>query len=291
MLSIALPSLRTFFRPILRLLGMSSPPHEAEFPVGISVEDWLRCLLERYCSRDPTKSAKDRSRMESLKVTTIRRYKEKKNGEHEYLVAEVSVPDMDQPRYLHIERTVKDPLSMIGTTERSSLRPQAICTHSSQSSVLVSKEFPACDNVKTMEAWPTDDICISHINCKNAAPIILLDLAIVAEVVHNHSKKYQLIKRQCFWYSDMIVAVLQKKFPWIQVVCRDASVEADHAATGEEIEVFNGLSGTFMTAPFYSRQNSAVEEIQSKFDESSLSKYASVYLLNSGIFLMAKYHF
>jgi hypothetical protein len=33
--------------------------------------------------------------METLKVISIRRYKERRHVEHEYLIAEVSVPDFD----------------------------------------------------------------------------------------------------------------------------------------------------------------------------------------------------
>jgi hypothetical protein len=92
----ALTSLRSFFHPILRFLGMSStPPPEVEFPGHAGVEDWEVCLLERYRS-DSTKSTKDRSRMKTLKVINIRRYKERKHVEHEYLIVEVSDPDLDQ---------------------------------------------------------------------------------------------------------------------------------------------------------------------------------------------------
>jgi hypothetical protein len=268
----ALSSLRTFFRPILRLLGMSSPPPpDVEFPVEISVVDWLNFLLDRYCSQDPKKSPMDRSRMKSLKVTTICRYKEKMYGEHEYLIAEVSVPDLDRPRYLRIERTIKDPLPPISTT-------------SFQSSVVALKEFPACDDIKTMEAWPTSDICIDHMNCKNTS-IILLDLAIVAKLVRDHSDKYQLFKRQCFWYSDVIVAVLQNSFSGIQVVRRNSSVEADHAPNAE-MEIFDRLSGTFKTVPFYQRRKSVIKEIGETFSSYRPQVYSSVYFLNFCIFLL-----
>jgi hypothetical protein len=58
--------------------------------------------------------------------------------------------------------------------------------------------------------------CIDKLDCRHTQ-MILLDLAIVAKVVHDHSDKYQLFKRQCFWYSDVIIGVLQENFPRIQV--------------------------------------------------------------------------
>lgn len=97
---------RSFFHPILRFLGMlSHPPSELEFPSEIGVEVWEALLRERYCSRDPVKGPKDRSRMETLKVITIRRYKEKRNVEHEYLVAKVLDPDSNNLHYLRFDRT------------------------------------------------------------------------------------------------------------------------------------------------------------------------------------------
>jgi hypothetical protein len=42
--------------------------------------------------------------MQSLKVTAIRRYKTKEHVENEYLIAEVSAPDLGCRRYVRIER-------------------------------------------------------------------------------------------------------------------------------------------------------------------------------------------
>ena len=229
----------------------------------------------------------DRSRMKSLKVTTIRHYKEKLHGEHEYLVAEVSVPDLGSPRYLRIERSV-DPLPI-----RSSLPP--ISTTSSQSSlvalkssVVVSKELPACDNVKTVEEWPTSgDICLYDINCKNTS-IILLDLAIVAKSVYDHMKKYHIIKSQCFWYSDAIIAILQKNFSGIQVVhrSRDPSVEADHA----KMEYFDELGGTVNSIHLYQRRESVIREINEAFVSYRPLVYSLVCFLNTCIFLLINHY-
>ncbi|KAF8805461.1 hypothetical protein BYT27DRAFT_7339721, partial [Phlegmacium glaucopus] len=187
-----LVSLRTFLRPLLRILGMSAPlANTREFPGDVSVRDWEDALLEIYCSRDPQMGPVHRIRMDSLKITTIRRFKEQKRLEHEYLVAEVSVPGLSQLRYLRIERAVENPLPTISTP-----------------SLAVVKKLPARDHVKTIESWPSD-ICIDNLICTTTS-IILLDLVIVAKLVHDYSDKYHLFKRHCFWYSDVIVAVLRQ---------------------------------------------------------------------------------
>jgi hypothetical protein len=101
--------LETFFHPILCFLGMATtPPIETEFPGFNSILDWEIALLVRYRSRDPELSARERSRMHTLKVATIRRFKERKRAEHEYLVAKVYDPDLGQNRYLRIQRYVCD---------------------------------------------------------------------------------------------------------------------------------------------------------------------------------------
>ena len=208
---------RGIFYPILLSLGMiKKPPVEVEFP-GPSltgVPEWENALLARYRSRDPESSPSDRSRMYSLKVTSIRRYKEKARAEHEYLVSEVHDPGLGRKRYLRIERYLSDdfPHAQDDTTRHS------FPTTSSQSSI-VSREFPAVDYVKTIAAWPTSDICIHRLTCEDSQ-MILLDLAIVARVVHEYSAQYQALKHQCFWYSAMIASVLRKSFPQIKV-CND----------------------------------------------------------------------
>ncbi|KAF8799666.1 hypothetical protein BYT27DRAFT_7246023 [Phlegmacium glaucopus] len=260
--SLTLVSLRTFLHPLLRILGMSTPlPRTEEFPGDVGVEDWERSLLNLYCSRDPDMGPGHRIRMKCLKITTIRRYKERKRLEHEYLVAEVSVPGLSQLRYLRIERAVEDPPpSKKNTTDKSPLH--AISTFSSQSSLATLKKLPAHDHVKAMEVWP-NDICIDNLNCK-ATSIILLDLAIAAKLVHDHSDKYHLFKHQCFWYSDMIVAVLRQGFPESQLKHESGFVEADHSPDGE-MEILDEMSGTYKRVKIYSQQKPIVEEIHETF--------------------------
>jgi hypothetical protein len=283
----ALTSFRDFFRPILHFLGMSSsPPPENEFPGETIVENWEAYLLERYRSRDSEKSPEYRSRMETLKVNAIRRYKEKKHVEHEYLIAQVSDPNWHQPRYLKIERTV-EPLRTQDTIDRSSR--QTISTLSSQSSLGVSKKLPARDRVSTTAGWPSSDICIDKLDCRDTQ-MILLDLAIVAKMVHDHSKNYDVFKRQCFWYSDVIVGILQKRFPRVQVATPDSSSLAEEHEQDAEMEVLDSKSGTFKRVPIYNRRMSAIKEIHEKFETYDTHIRSSVNHLNTSIFLLANHY-
>jgi hypothetical protein len=253
----ALASLRRFLHPLLFILGMTTPlPHSEEFPVFMSIDDWDRFLQNPYCSRDPRVGPVHRARMKSLRITRIRRYKDWRSIEYEFLVAEVSVPGLQHPRYLRIERCSEDP-----PAEKGSL-------HSF---------------VKTMEIWPSVDKCIHNLNCTNSS-IILLDLAIVAKLIYDHSEHYRLFKRQSFWYSDMIVAVLQREFPEIQLISRSKSVKRDHSQDAH-LDQFDEESGTYKKIPIYSRRMSMIEEIHEGFKPYKDRLYSSVRLLIDSIHL------
>ena len=93
--------------------------------------------------------------------------------------------------------------------------------------------------------------------------MILFDLAMVAREVHDHDDEYCLFRRQCFWYSDAIVGVLEQYFD-IKVDTADRSLDADHAEDAE-MEVFDNVSGTYMRIPIYSRRISLIAEIHDSF--------------------------
>jgi hypothetical protein len=277
----ALISLRGFFHPILRFLGMATtPPTDVEFPWNSGVLEWENGLLLRYRSRDPVLSPPERSRMGTLKVATIRRYKEKKPPEHEFLVAEVYDPDLGQNRYLRIERYVGDsPPTQDDTIRRS------IPTTSSQSS-LVLKTFSAVDYVKAIAAWP-GDMCLEIVTWQDSPnPMIALDLAIVAKVVHDYNAEYQAFSHQCFWYSAVIVCVLQKSFPHFKVCNNAHSLKADH---GEETEFSNKKGGTFKRFQIYNERQEVITKIYNLFETYRAEVYSSVNLLNTGYNIFADY--
>jgi hypothetical protein len=284
MLSKALTSLRGLFHPILRFLGMTATPPPTEVEFGCyRVLEWENALLARYRSRDPESSPMHRSRMDALKVTTIRRFKEKKHPEHEYLVAEVYDPDLGiqgRNRYLRIERCVGAgfPHTQDDTTRHS------IPTTSSQSS-LVLKKFPAVDYVQPIATWPTVDICIGDFTCQDSQ-MIVLDLAIVAKVVHDHSAEYQILTSQCFWFSAVIVSVLQKAFSQIKVSNSASSLKADH---GQDLAMENKKGGTYKNFTIYSERPEVITEIYDRFVTYKDQIYSSVNLLNAGYNFFANY--
>ena len=284
-LSKALASLRCFFHPLLRFLGMTTtPPTEVEFPGFSGVLEWENALLARYRSRDPESSPKERSRMHSLKVTTIRCFKETKSAEHEYLVAEVYDPDLGRNRYLRIERGVDTdfPHTQDDTTRHS------ISAASSSQSSLAFKKGPAVDYVKAIAAWPTgDDICIVDLTCQDSK-MIVLDLAIVAKVVHEHSADYQILTSQCFWYSAVIASVLRKSFPQIKVSNGASSFKADDGQD-LEMEFSDKKGGTYKRIPIYSERREVITRIYDRFKTYKDQIYSSVNLLNTGYNFFADY--
>ena len=258
----ALTSLRGFFQPILRFLGMTTtPPTELEFPHYFRVQDWETTLLEHYRSYHPELGPLIRSRMKTLGVKTICHFKKKEDAEHEYLVAEVYDPDLGRNRYLRIGRYVGDTFLHNHDTGRS------ISATSSNSS-LVSKKFPATDYVEAVAEWPTDDICIVNLSCRDSQ-MIVLDLAIVAKVVHDYDKEYQVLTRQCYWYSGVIISVLQKSF----------SLKPGH---GQDLatQFFPKKGGTYKSIPIYSEQRDMIVTICSLFETYKDEIYSSVNLLS-----------
>ena len=259
----AFASFRRFLHPLLCLLRMSQPlGYNDEFPEKRIVQDWERSLLERYHD-----NAQYRDRLKSCRITRIRRYKKTTSVEHEYLVAEVSDPASDSTRYLQVERHAADP-DITTALQDDEDDADARSNVSAQSSLGLSKKLPADDHVSTRMNWPSgrDLNCIEQFNCENGG-LVLLDLVIVAKLVHDHSQQYRLFKRQCFWYSDMIAAVLRQVSANIQEYSSDGNVEHDHseAAHIEVFEIISENSGTFKKIPIYKQRKSIIKEVYEQF--------------------------
>jgi hypothetical protein len=255
MTSDAFASFRRFLHPLLCLLRMSQPlGYNDEFPENRIVQDWERSLLERYHD-----NALYRNRLESCMITKIRRYKKTTRVEHEYLVAEVLDPVSGSARYLQVERTAADP------DTKSAVQDDARSNISTQSSLASSKKLPADDHVTTRMNWPStsgkENNCIEQFNCR----LVLLDLIIVAKLVHDHSDHYRLFKRQCFWYSDMIAAVLKQVSANVQEYSSVPSVELDHSEEAE-VEMFEASSGTFRSIKIYKPRKSMINEVYERFE-------------------------
>ena len=221
--------------------------------------------------------------MYTLKVVALRRYKTQRGAEHEYIVAKVSDPDLDQPRYVRIERSRQDLPSSTPLSSQSSL----LSTQSSLGPLGALKKLPAVDHITQLENWPTGDRPIGSLTCKDSG-MILLDLALVAKVVHDHSDKYELFKRQCFWYADVITGVLEKSFPGIEVVDPNRPLRDEHTETAE-MEMFDKDAGTYSGVPIHIRRTCMIDEVHAIFEPYKRDAYSLVNLFNILIFLLTNY--
>ena len=120
--------------------------------------------------------------------------------------------------------------------------------------------------------------------------MIVLDLALVAKVVHEHSAEYQILTSQCFWFSAVIVSVLLKSFPQIKVSNGASSLRADH---GQDLakEFCDKKVGTYRCISIYSERPEVIMEIYGLFETYKDRIYSSVNLLNTGYNFFADYLF
>ena len=275
-------SVRQFFHPLLRLLGMAAPSSAlsiAEFPTEISVQDWEPILMQLYCSHDPVSGLINSRSIDSLKVTKIRRYKERSTSEHEYLIAQVSTTLPGERRYIRIERFADDQGGQ--STEIPEKGSFHTVSASSSQTLLPLKDLPARDCARAISEWnPNGDTCIENINCKHVS-LFLLDLVIAAKVVHDYRNMYHLFRHQCFWYSDMIVAILEQEFPLIRFDERSDFIK-NIRSRDAEVEVLDKVSGTYKRLLIYSRRMSIVDEIHHIFQTQRLDARSSVCLLDCG---------
>ena len=278
-----LASVQHIFRPLLRLLGMTapSPALNAEFPTEISVQDWEPILMQFYCSHDPVSGLANSRYMESLKITKIRRYKQRSNSDHEYLIAQVSTTQPGELRYIRIERFVDDQAVQSTKIFSEKGSPHTISASSSQISLQL-KDLPTRDCARAISGWPNpnDDACIENLDCKHAS-LFLLDLVIAAKVVHDYRNMYQLFRHQCFWYSDMIVAILEQEFPLIRLAERSDFIRGIRSQDAE-VEVLDKVGGTYKKLLVYSHRMSIVKEIHDVFQTQRLDARSSVCLLDYG---------
>ena len=118
--------------------------------------------------------------------------------------------------------------------------------------------------------------------------MIVLDLAIVTKVVHDHSTEYQILTSQCFWFVAVIVSVLQKSFPQIKASNGASMLNADH---GQDlaVEFSDKKGGTYRRIPIYSERLEVITEIYHLFETYKDQVYSSVNILNTGCNFFADY--
>jgi hypothetical protein len=133
-----------------------------------------------------------------------------KKSEHEYLIVKIHHADRTT-RYLRIERFGEDCIP-VTTSQRSSPLSDSL------------KGRLAKDQISTIGRWPCGEQVLEKVDVRNAN-IALLDLAIAAQVVNTEDDQYKLLKRQCYWYSDMVMRVLEKAHTFNVDRSKSAAVE------------------------------------------------------------------
>ncbi|KAF8967668.1 hypothetical protein BDZ97DRAFT_1802706 [Flammula alnicola] len=239
--------LRSFFRPLLHILGIGSIPQDfmtssvdlaPKDGTGISVDHWrdiaVKCYLESQESRQ-------------CMVVQVRRYKKRNGTQHEYLVAVVEHPTRGT-QYLRVERSRSnvEPTGVPVLCENqkntspasgedisrglwTSWAPRVegenpedpeppskpereTAVMGSTVSNTISKVGCAYDIIKHWEPAFFDRITedkIESFDLNN--PIPLAHLAILAKTVHDKESFYNLFKSQCYWFADTIAGVIAKQ--------------------------------------------------------------------------------
>ncbi|KAF8518853.1 hypothetical protein BU17DRAFT_66246 [Hysterangium stoloniferum] len=68
---------------------------------------------------------------------------------------------------------------------------------------------PATDEVSTVGGWPNHDRVLEIAQLRHATITLL---AVVVWVVCNNGDQYQLLKKQCYWYSDIVMRVFENTY-------------------------------------------------------------------------------
>ena len=103
-------------------------------------------------------------------------------------------------------------LSKIPATLRNTTRRLSDSSISRLSTVSSGRHY-AADTMMRIDSLPSSSEAIPvksiTYSCKPEELASLWDLMILTNVVHEYSKTYQLLERQCFWYADTICALLE----------------------------------------------------------------------------------
>jgi hypothetical protein len=279
--------LQSLLSPLLRILGMSDPALDLciELPHNNLVPAWEHSVINAYTSADPDQGPTSRARMQNLKVLELRRYKETSTTmEHEYLVAKIARPSSSHT-FLRIDRSggeadvitlysqrkddANSELTVLQSSNDAASSRQSFQSKSmSISSLLSMGKLDATDAVCTVHSWPTCDSLTEKVVCKNQCSLILLDLVLLAKVVHDYSDKYRLLRRQCYWYADMIMRVLQASFSDV-TSNRDLSLK-QHDDEHWEVEEYDEMSGTWKSIRIHETRKGMVNDIKHAFERRRL---------------------
>jgi hypothetical protein len=141
--------------------------------------------------------------------------------------------------------------------------------------------------VFTVDEWPRWDKVLEKVDIRGAG-ITLLDLAIAAQVVNTEDDQYKLLKRQCYWFSDMVMRVLEKAHTFN--VDRSSSKATEKAWFDEQVPVQKAwldeqvsLGGTWAGVTVHKRKEAHVILVADKFHKERARVNEEVRVMDAGI--------
>jgi len=280
--------LKISLRGLLTAFGMSSQLNQevpndnaSDLPQDrMTVAQWCVNSKDRYANQD-------RPTFREYTVTEFARYKQKSGAEHEFIVVKVEHPHYPV-RHLKIERDRPHvnaegkpilsenqqgmPLAMPGddvspghwaSWSSSQSPPQGAPSPFERSvgtalafSATVSKEHPANDVVTPCTPSFHNVRQLERKDIRNC-PLPLINLAILADTIHQKESLYNLFATQCYWYSDMVA----------RVIARDHANSTDGEVLPEDSteKCYEKISGKWFYIPVHRVKPRVVAVIQGEY--------------------------
>lgn len=94
--------------------------------------------------------------------------------------------------------------------------------------------------------------------------VTLYDLLILSRVMHDHSPVYELLRRQCYWFSNLLLRVLMVYDPDSLQISFDAEVERETLEV-EALTYLPRLQGTWHRVPIHEFTKRGQEELTDLF--------------------------
>jgi hypothetical protein len=248
----------------------SAPAKSLGMPtVNQQVEAWHETLSESALTAEHGFVAE-------IKVTEIRRMKNmNKVSKHEYFAAKVIHPDK-KTHYLVIERMCDSDLAPTNSSISRMLNPAS-------PSVRSSMKHNAEDRVVPKRVLP-EDLELETVDVRNGN-VTLLDLAIAAVVVRSHHLEYNLFTSQCYWYSDLVMRVLE--------VVHKLQVDRSKSKDDDEVWLYSAVaeeSGKWYKLPIHQAaeaRDQDAKDLAAIFEKERDRIKTEVCVMNTAFFLKA----
>jgi hypothetical protein len=195
-------------------------------------------------------------------VTELHLVKQKSSAQHEYIVAHIRAPDGTE-RYLAVERLCGpqriDPVLASRSDSSLALARSANTSvidlqtnepsHPSRTTSLASldsfkKQYNADDVVRVLDRSLHDanDITLGKLVYKDR-PLYLYQLVVLAVMLHDNEEGYKLITRNCYWFVDSLITVLEAHYLKMKRLRGDGNEQEQ--GEGEDRREREGLQGTW----------------------------------------------